>query len=156
MIIVSPIPATRQSRIVTKQWTYTKTQNVLDDTFIIHACYITCSRNVLQTIKIIAISLQTCTWTKAHRFHIHIRMYIHVHVALNICTHVIIHVHLHIINPHNHTIFKNSSSAISPWATSMTSLTIASFLCRSTAQTCPSVRSCSCHATRRFLISCFQ
>lgn len=52
--------------------------------------------------------------------------------------------------------FKNSSKAISPWATSSTSLTIASFLCKSTSQIWPRVNSETTQLTWSLFISCFQ
>ena len=54
------------------------------------------------------------------------------------------------------TCLRNSSSAISPWATANTSLMTASLRIRSMSHRCPRVSSDSTQLTRRRRISCFQ
>ena len=54
------------------------------------------------------------------------------------------------------TCLRNSSKAISPWATRRTSFTTISFFCRSTSQICPRVSSDGTQFTCKRFISCFQ
>ena len=54
------------------------------------------------------------------------------------------------------TCLRNSSKAISPWATRRTSFTTISFFCRSTSQICPRVSSDRTQFTCKRFISCFQ
>ena len=67
---------------------------------------------------------QAHTYTPPH-------MHTHVHVHTLTHTHTYMYTHTH-----THTCFKNSSRAISPWATSMMSFTTGSLRWRSTAHTC--------------------
>lgn len=57
---------------------------------------------------------------------------------------------------HQLTCLRNSSRAISPWATRRTSFTTISFFWRSTSQICPRVSSDRTQFTCRRFISCFQ
>ena len=123
-------------------------------------CTHTCSRNKNSNIKLCQritghvsqYVILHCILTVRNIFPINFNIYVHVDIFQHSDELLLKYMYKYIIN----TILRNSSRAISPCATSMMSFTTALFFCRSTVHTWPRVRSCSCQATRRFLINCFQ